>query len=198
MGEQGVSTWNEENRWYVRLMKLAHDLAMDGRGQEAQDLRVAATHARNYRWLRDHSDPGGCTYYLASESTLARFNDPSEVDRIIAADIAKLVPTPARTTMNAPDLGVIAPSNAGLVVSDRIAELEAELNRMIAARNRDHQQALANGAAAAAERERREAAEAVIHTCQWAMRQPLDGWKGECERKALDEARAHFARYARD
>ena len=50
----------------------------------------------------------------------------------------------------------------------------------------------------AAERERREAAEAVIHTCQWAMRQPLDGWKGECERKALDEARAHFARYARD
>ena len=46
-----------------------------------------------------------------------------------------------------------------------------------------------------AERERREAAEAVIHTCQWAMRQPLDGWKGECERKALDEARAHFARY---
>ena len=49
-----------------------------------------------------------------------------------------------------------------------------------------------------AERERREAAEAVIHTCQWAMRQPLDGWKGECERKALDEARAHFARYARD
>lgn len=53
-------------------------------------------------------------------------------------------------------------------------------------------------AALAAERERREAAEAVIHTCQWAMRQPLDGWKGECERKALDEARAHFARYARD
>ena len=47
----------------------------------------------------------------------------------------------------------------------------------------------------AAERERREAAEAVIHTCQWAMRQPLDGWKGECERKALDEARTHFARY---
>ena len=50
-------------------------------------------------------------------------------------------------------------------------------------------------AALAAERERREAAEAVIHTCQWAMRQPLDGWKGECERKALDEARAHFARH---
>ena len=42
MGEQGVSTLNEENRWYVRLMKLAHDLEMDGRGQEAQDLREAA------------------------------------------------------------------------------------------------------------------------------------------------------------
>lgn len=48
MGEQGVSTLNEENRWYVRLMKLAHDLAMDGCGQEAQDLREAATHIRNY------------------------------------------------------------------------------------------------------------------------------------------------------
>ena len=49
MGEQGVSTWNDENRWYARLMKLAHELAMEGRGEEAQDLRVAATHARNYR-----------------------------------------------------------------------------------------------------------------------------------------------------
>lgn len=29
MGEQGVSTLNEENRWYVRLMKLAHDLAIE-------------------------------------------------------------------------------------------------------------------------------------------------------------------------
>ena len=53
MGEQGVSTWNDENRWYARLMKLAHELAMEGRGEEAQDLRVAATHARNYRWLRE-------------------------------------------------------------------------------------------------------------------------------------------------
>lgn len=39
MGEQGVSTWNDENRWYARLMKLAHELAMEGRGEEAQDLR---------------------------------------------------------------------------------------------------------------------------------------------------------------
>ena len=88
-----MSTWDvdAENRWYTRLIKLAREMAMEGRGQEAQDLRVAATHARNYRWLRDHSGPDGCTYYLASESTLARFNHPSEVDRIIAADIANCV-----------------------------------------------------------------------------------------------------------
>ena len=30
---------------------------------------------------------------------------------------------------------------------------------------------------------------AALNTCVWALRQPLDGWKGECERKALDEAR---------
>ena len=40
--------------------------------------------------------------------------------------------------------------------------------------------------AAAAEIERLRAA---LNTCVWALRQPLDDWKGECERKALDEAR---------
>ena len=25
-----MSTWNDENRWYARLMKLAHELAMPG------------------------------------------------------------------------------------------------------------------------------------------------------------------------
>ena len=88
MGEQGVSAWDDENRWYARLMKLAHELAMEGRGEEAQDLRVAATHARNYRWLRDHSSPERDTYYLCSDRTQARFNDPSWVDRHIATDIA--------------------------------------------------------------------------------------------------------------
>jgi len=83
-----MSTWHDENRWYVRLMKLAHELAMEGRGEEAQDLRVAATHARNYRWLRDHSSPESCLYYLCSDRTQARFNDPSFVDRHIATDIA--------------------------------------------------------------------------------------------------------------
>lgn len=82
-----MNVWTEENRWYVRLMKLAHDLAMDGRGQEAQDLRVAAMHARNYRFLRDHSGPENSTYYLASDNRAARFNDPSEVDKRIATDL---------------------------------------------------------------------------------------------------------------
>lgn len=30
---------------------------------------------------------------------------------------------------------------------------------------------------------------AALNTCVWALRQPLDEWKGECERKALDKAR---------
>ena len=88
MGEQDVSASSDELRWYARLMKLAHELAMEGRGQEAQDLRVAATHARNYRWLRDHSSPERDTYYLCSDRTQARFNDPSWVDRHIETDIA--------------------------------------------------------------------------------------------------------------
>ena len=83
-----MSAISDELRWYARLMKLAHELAMEGRGQEAQDLRVAATHARNYRWLRDHSSPERCVYYLCSDQTQARFNDPSAVDKQIAADIA--------------------------------------------------------------------------------------------------------------
>jgi hypothetical protein len=87
-GAEVMSAWADENRWYARLMKLAHDLAMDGRGQEAQDLRVAATHARNYRWLRDHSSPETCVYYLCSDQTQARFNDPSAVDKHIVADMA--------------------------------------------------------------------------------------------------------------
>ena len=45
---------------------------------------------------------------------------------------------------------------------------------------------LAHVEAQAAEIERLRAA---LNTCVWALRQPLDDWKGECERKALDEAR---------
>lgn len=87
-GDHAMSPLDDELRWYVRLMKLAHELAMEGRGQDAQDLRVAATHARNYRWLRDHSSPERDTYYLCSDRTQARFNDPSWVDRHIETDIA--------------------------------------------------------------------------------------------------------------
>ena len=35
---------------------------------------------------------------------------------------------------------------------------------------------------------------AALNTCVWALRQPLDGWKGECERKALDAANAVLGR----
>lgn len=45
---------------------------------------------------------------------------------------------------------------------------------------------LAHVEAQAAEIERLTAA---LKTCVWALRQPLDEWKGECERKALDKAR---------
>lgn len=31
---------------------------------------------------------------------------------------------------------------------------------------------------------------AALNTAMWAMQQPLDQWKGECEQKALNEARA--------
>lgn len=37
----------------------------------------------------------------------------------------------------------------------------------------------------------------ALNTAMWAMRQPLDEWKGECERKALDEARAALAEVGR-
>lgn len=53
-----------------------------------KNLRIATTHANNYRWLRDHSGPENCVYYLCSDQTQARFNDPSEVDKRVATDIA--------------------------------------------------------------------------------------------------------------
>ena len=34
----------------------------------------------------------------------------------------------------------------------------------------------------------------TLRLCQWALREPLDNWKGECERKALDASRAILAR----
>lgn len=39
---------------------------------------------------------------------------------------------------------------------------------------------------------------AALKTCAWALRQPLDGWKGLCERKALDEARDALANRGSD
>jgi len=35
----------------------------------------------------------------------------------------------------------------------------------------------------------RDALARALRICVWALRQPIDGWKGECERRALDAAR---------
>ena len=83
----------------------------------------------------------------------------------------------------------------------RIDELEADLERMTAARNRDHQQALMNGAALAAERERREAAEALLLELVAVVRGEcpslLDEDSGGDARTSLD-IDAHFARYKKE
>ena len=83
----------------------------------------------------------------------------------------------------------------------RVAELEADLERMTAARNRDHQQALMNGAALAAERERREAAEALLLELVAVVRGEcpslLDEDSGGDARTSVD-IDAHFARYKKE
>ena len=38
----------------------------------------------------------------------------------------------------------------------------------------------------------------ALRLCQWALREPLDNWKGECERKALDASRAILAQLDRE
>ena len=81
-----MSAISDELRWYARLMKLAHELAMEGRGQEAQDLRVAATHARNYRWLRPKR-AGSATPLPVQRQNAGAVQRSDWVDRHIA-DIA--------------------------------------------------------------------------------------------------------------
>ena len=93
----------------------------------------------------------------------------------------------------------------------RIADLEADLERMTAARNRDHQQALMNGAALAAERERREAAEAELavkrgrrEAAEVIMREMAKLYAGQIDNtgnycnQLHDSARAHFERYEKE
>ena len=71
---------------------------------------------------------------------------------------------------------------------ERISEAEKGANaKLIAACSPANMTAiLAHVEAQAAENARLRAA---LNTCAWALRQPLDEWKGVCERKALDEAR---------
>lgn len=73
---------------YRQLMKHAHRLAMDGHGELAQYLRDAMNDAQRYAWLRDYSSPERCRYYLCSDQTQARFNDPGAVDRHVDTDRA--------------------------------------------------------------------------------------------------------------
>ena len=93
----------------------------------------------------------------------------------------------------------------------RIADLEADLERMTAARNRDHQQALMNGAALAAERERREAAEAELavkrgrrEAAEVILREMAKLYSGQIDNtgnycnQLHDSARAHFERYEKE
>lgn len=55
------------------------------------------------------------------------------------------------------------------------------------------------GSVTLAEQVRRMSAEAeALRLCQWALREPLDNWKGECERKALDASRAILAQLDRE
>ncbi|MCC7082558.1 MAG: hypothetical protein IT530_17975 [Burkholderiales bacterium] len=79
------------------------------------------------------------------------------------------------------DMAYIAACNP-----ENIAALLAEIDRLRAAVQ--HESDCVEAAKAEVE-----ALRAALHTCLWAMRQPLDGWKGDCERKAMDIARAALA-----
>ena len=120
--------------------------------------------------------------------TLSHVNLPGWNRYVPAARIAELEAELERERMRIAACGVVAGANT----RDSAAKVRQISPEYRSALLDDVERAVDREIA---ERERREAAEAVIHTCQWAMRQPLDGWKGECERKALDEARAHFARH---
>lgn len=43
-----------------------------------------------------------------------------------------------------------------------------------------------------------DAAVAALRVARWALREPLDGWKGECERKALDTIRGALRQIGAD
>ena len=78
----------EQEMLFKRLIEYAHRQAMMRNGQIAQDIRQVLSDAARYWFLRDHSSPERCLYYLASDQTQARFNNPGAVDKHITTDIS--------------------------------------------------------------------------------------------------------------
>jgi hypothetical protein len=76
---------------------------------------------------------------------------------------------------------------AAIVLAEEVFSLRAALRQKHAEYDDMKSLLLGNARNLNLERERLHAA---LQLAVWAMRAPLDDWKGECERKALDAARA--------
>ena len=80
---------NEQTMLFKRLIEHAHKLGMQGKGQEAQDIRLALADARRYWFLRDQSAPDDCRIFLATnEARATNFKDPAWLDRQVDTDNA--------------------------------------------------------------------------------------------------------------
>lgn len=85
---------------------------------------------------------------------------------------------PSHQDVDAAYIAAANPANIAAILAHE-REQEAEIERL--RRERDEARA------------ERDDLRGALHTCLWAMRQPLDGWKGDCERKAMDKANAALA-----
>lgn len=88
--------------------------------------------------------------------------------------------------------------------ADEIERLRAEVARLMAERETERMR-LAAWPEIHAERPtwsdliaRLRTTAEVLRLCQWALREPLDNWKGECERKALDASCAILAQLEKE
>lgn len=74
----------EQIMQFKRLIEHAHKLAMAGKGQIAQDIRLALIDAARYWFLRDHSAPENCRMFLATdEPRMTNFKNPAWIDQQI-------------------------------------------------------------------------------------------------------------------
>lgn len=80
----------EQTMLFKRLIEYAHKQGMAGKGQIAQDIRLALNDAARYWHLRDESNPDLCRYYLASDDRESKFNDPAHVDKQVDTDRANM------------------------------------------------------------------------------------------------------------